>query len=255
MSKTITIGRHTNCDWHISEKFDTVSHNHATLEESPNGHLILFDHSRNGTVVNGQRIKNSCVELTDGDVIRLANVYTLSWQELHKFFPRKKPMTNLPTMKTTGRETELHHAPIEIEKEIFNTLQKKESDSQIERKKVTARWNWGAFLLNGIWSIGHDCWWPFFVTLGIVLLSFIYIGTYPFSLANASVPVLTICGISVYLCIKGNSIAWANGCYDNLEHLKRKEKQWLYAALAVWCIFFLLITFLIFLHFSRQIQL
>ena len=39
--------------------------------------------------------------------------------------------------------------------------------------------------------------------------------------------------MSIFLGIKGNSIAWENGCFDNIEHFRSKERKWTIAGVIV----------------------
>ena len=64
-------------------------------------------------------------------------------------------------------------------------------------------WNWGAFLLNWIWSICNNVW--------IGLLSLI-----PY----AGIIMVIILGV------KGNEWAWQYKRWDSIEHFKRTQKTW-----------------------------
>lgn len=249
MTKRITIGRDGANDWRIPENYETVSNRHADIEEAADGHLYLVDHSTNGTVVNGRRMKNTYVDIKEGDEIRLANAYILSWEEISKFFPKMKKTVNAYNGAYAGRETELHNTPRGFVPDSFVPDYEDKRLSHIEIKKAKSKWNWAAFLLNWIWGVGHDCWWPLFVYMGIGLLSAIFVAVIPIlpflTPISISISNLATLAISIYLGVKGNAIAWENGCFDNIEHFERKEKRWLYAAIAVWCVYLLFIIFII----------
>jgi hypothetical protein len=69
--------------------------------------------------------------------------------------------------------------------------------------REVAGWNWGAFLLSFIWSIGNNVW--------IGLLSLIpYAGIIMF----------------IVLGVKGNEWAWQNKRWDSIEHFKRTQRKW-----------------------------
>lgn len=71
-------------------------------------------------------------------------------------------------------------------------------------------WNWGAFLLGAIWSIGNRVW--------IGLLCFIpYVGF----------------GVLIYLAIKGNELAWKNGKWKSIEQFKSTQKKWATAGFVI----------------------
>jgi hypothetical protein len=71
-------------------------------------------------------------------------------------------------------------------------------------------WNWGAFLLNWIWSIGNNVW------LG--LLCWI-----PF----AAIVMVFILGA------KGSEWAWRNKRWDSIEHFRKTQQKWVWAGLGV----------------------
>ena len=67
-------------------------------------------------------------------------------------------------------------------------------------------WNWGAFLLNVIWSVGNRTW------MGLLTLV-------PF--VGYVVPII--------LGFKGNEWAWKNRSWESIDHFKRVQRQW-----AIW---------------------
>lgn len=249
MSKRIYIGRDDANDWIVPESFNTVSNNHANIEETENGHLLLVDHSRNGTVVNGIRVKDSSIEIKEGDNIRLANSYLLSWSQISYYFPKRKETVRLYNDKLTGRETELHNTPRDFAQIPIETSCHTDSKNRAEVEIAKSKWNWSAFLLNWIWGVGHDCWWPLFAYIGLGLLSTLFIVAIPIipfiTPISISISNLATLAISIYLGVKGNSLAWQNGCFDDINHFERKEKRWLYAAIAVWCIYILFVIFIV----------
>jgi hypothetical protein len=81
-------------------------------------------------------------------------------------------------------------------------------------------WNWGAFLLCPIWSIGNGVW--------IGLLSLIP---------------LTGFAMNIILAIKGNEWAWESGRWSTVEEFKKNQRRWAIAGFIIFAIF----TFLCFL--------
>jgi pSer/pThr/pTyr-binding forkhead associated (FHA) protein len=65
----ITIGRHPSCDLHFPAELNIISRNHAEIVREGN-QFKLIDHSRNGTFVNGKRVKETY--LKNGDVLEFA---------------------------------------------------------------------------------------------------------------------------------------------------------------------------------------
>lgn len=71
---SIVIGRGSNADLVINDP--EVSRRHATIKQEGNITLLLDLQSRNGTFVNGQRIRGACT-LRDGDEIRVGQTRLL----------------------------------------------------------------------------------------------------------------------------------------------------------------------------------
>lgn len=83
--KTYSIGRDLNCDIVINDSTDIISRRHALLNVTPSGKMTLIDQSSNGTYVNGIRIsQNVPVPVTRKDVISLAHVAKLDWNQIPK---------------------------------------------------------------------------------------------------------------------------------------------------------------------------
>lgn len=108
MAQKVTIGRDPANTIKVDESFDTVSNEHASLFLDGNDELIYEDHSSNGTVINGQKIQNTRVHIFPGDDIRLANVYTLDWADLRRFFPTVKRATAAHNNRAAGAPSDGH---------------------------------------------------------------------------------------------------------------------------------------------------
>lgn len=75
--KVITIGREHGNDIVISDNY--VGRRHIEIVRDDQGHFILKDlNSKNGTYVNGQRIRDE-VYLQRNDIVRIGNT-TLPWR-------------------------------------------------------------------------------------------------------------------------------------------------------------------------------
>lgn len=66
----ITIGRDADCRFEIDEADDVVSRQHARIEKTPNGFIVIDRKSANGVFVNGVRVRES-MPLHHGDILRL----------------------------------------------------------------------------------------------------------------------------------------------------------------------------------------
>jgi hypothetical protein len=72
-------------------------------------------------------------------------------------------------------------------------------------------WNWGAFFLNLIWSIGNSVW------IGLLML----------------VPGVNIVMMFV-LGAKGSEWAWKNKRWNSIEHFKSTQGSWAKVGLILW---------------------
>lgn len=83
--KTYSIGRDLNCDIVINDSSDVISRRHALLNVAPSGKMTIIDQSSNGTYVNGIRItQNVSVPVTRKDIVSLAHVAKLDWEQVPK---------------------------------------------------------------------------------------------------------------------------------------------------------------------------
>jgi|SRR5215813_968640 len=76
-------------------------------------------------------------------------------------------------------------------------------------------WNWGAFLLNWIWGIGNNTF--------IALLMF--------------VPLVNVVMLFV-LGVKGNTWAWRNKYWRDVDHFKQVQRKWAIWGVVIWIGFF-----------------
>jgi cytochrome oxidase complex assembly protein 1 len=95
------------------------------------------------------------------------------------------------------------------------------------------RWNWGAFLLNWIWGIGNDTY--------IALLMFV---------PGVNLVMLFVLGF------KGNTWAWRNKRWIDIEHFKRVQRKWAIWGAIVWVglIGFYVALFLLFLTLFKHAE-
>ena len=86
--KTIyTIGRESECDICIPDNENIVSRRHATIRATKNGKYYLSDQSKNGTYINGIRMRPGVeVPVKRNDTISFANVADLDWEMIPKSY-------------------------------------------------------------------------------------------------------------------------------------------------------------------------
>lgn len=78
--KTYKIGRLTGND--ICYNNDQISRQHADLTYMDDGRIVLTDHSKNGTTVNGRSLNNTTMEIHRGDNVVFAGVQRLDWNSI-----------------------------------------------------------------------------------------------------------------------------------------------------------------------------
>ena len=84
--------------------------------------------------------------------------------------------------------------------------------------------NWGAFLMAGIWSPFNRVW--------IGMLTWIIIAILLLRLPQPLVMLLLLVlfGLSIYLGFKGNELAWRSKRWRSAEHFTRVQRNWLWAS-------------------------
>lgn len=97
----IKIGRADDNTIQVPESYDRVSNYHAEILYE-GGKLLFCDHSSNGTIINGQKIKKMSVHIFQDDVIELPGGYCVLWDDINKYFE--------PVMRP-----EIHRNPHDIE--------------------------------------------------------------------------------------------------------------------------------------------
>ena len=280
MSKSITIGRSPSCTIHISEDYDIVSNDHAEILQQGT-ELTFIDHSSNGTIINGQKIKGKSVNIYPGDRIILAGVCELSWDKINAFVvPVGRPTVARNIRGNgamdAGRRMDVQGYTEQYQQQDYGQRnsrmtdfmergdsydRRQESGSYVasgnnERRKDTTsssqidrevdKWNWGAFFFGWIWGIFNKVYLSIFQLVASILsfgLVMIGLGIIApfFSLTNL--------GIAIWLGVKGSRMAWDNGAYRNLEHFRNVRHNWNVAVLIVFCVsvFFVIISLLLFI--------
>lgn len=238
MKNQITIGRDPQSDIVVPSQYSTVSNNHADFTLR-NGVLYIQDHSSNGTMINGNYIRHTTVQLKNGDTISLAGDYYVQWSQLLSYFPKMGKGTVIKEYTTTtpkqGRLTEdiskkgniphgnnlcppqPHHQPqlpyIQEQKEFT-------SSSNVSEKYLN-QFNWGAFWFSWLWAVCHRIYWPLW-TLAITLVP--YVG------------MLGVLFIQIYLGINGSKMAWKAGKYPEFGRFVDIQQKWATAALIMFII-------------------
>jgi hypothetical protein len=98
-------------------------------------------------------------------------------------------------------------------------------------------WNWGAFVISWIWAFSHRLpgW-----GAGILVLNL-----------ASNIPIVGILpglaafGLSIYLGIKGNDLAWRQRPFQGVEHFRATERVWRTWGIVLFVIFIALMVILV----------
>lgn len=86
-------------------------------------------------------------------------------------------------------------------------------------------WNWGAFLLTPFWGLSHNYWIALIFFLSFIPFIGFVVGPIGF-------------GLSIYLGVKGNEIAWQKRKFKSIEDFKTVQKIWMnwgLGSILIWC--------------------
>ncbi|MBR5893870.1 MAG: FHA domain-containing protein [Bacteroidaceae bacterium] len=236
MSKTkIEIGRNPQCDICVDSSICTVSGSHSTIEYK-DGIFYYSDHSTNGTVVNGKKVKDETVEIKYGDSIALAGTYELDWAQIRTFFPISRETKIIGVTAPKSRKTEFYTPGQESRETPSGQSGSRETvNFKPQRTKgetadapvsapvqspgaVVGKWNWGAFLCTWLWAACHRKFWPLLVLL---------VSAVPYIGQAAQIM------LAFYLGLNGSRIAWECGKYSTVESYCKAQKAWTVAGVII----------------------
>ena len=272
MNKPITIGRNPDSVIYVSEDYDIVSNDHAEITQQ-GVEIVYTDHSSNGTIINGQKIQGKSVNIYRGDKIVLAGVYELRWSEIEPLItPVGRPTVarnirgdiNSPSdgqqrFSANSRPTDLYanreaprpqqqpasfERPNKIESEPLEYLGKQVQSKHVERE--LSKWNWGAFYFGWIWGVFNKVYISL-LQLVVLLISYLTV----FMGIGIISPIFSLIGlgISIWLGVKGSSMAWNNDAFRDFDHFLSSRHAWNVAAAIVFgvTVFLVLISLLLLL--------
>lgn len=124
MEQRITIGRDRQSNIIIDESNTQVSGKHCDIVFQ-NNQYVLYEHSSNGTYVNGQKYHNTHLTVSPQDDILLAGTYRLDWNLVHQ---RLNIGSSAPR-RPQSRPTTLHNnEPYSREPEVYRGRQEYQPD-------------------------------------------------------------------------------------------------------------------------------
>ena len=229
----IKIGRNPHSNIVITG-YDVVSFDHATVEYD-NGRFLFIDDSSNGTLVNGKLIHHSSCPISQGDIIMLAGICPLKWEQIWAQIPSQNPRPQM-----VGRPTQLFSADagnnqygagqqqfgnqqqygagqlqygVPPQSPVTGQQNNTPSNTQFDDRDLD-RWHWGAFFLSWIWGVFNNVYWTLVALIPIPLLGLI---------------------ISIIAGIKGRRQSWDNGrwCPEEYERFEKKQRSWSIAGIIV----------------------
>lgn len=208
MSK-ITIGRNPQSTIVVESTYNTVSSNHATVAQE-NGNIVFYDHSTNGSYVNGVRVHNSSVVIRSGDNIMLGSNYRLNASDIFRYLGDSHGTQILPRTPATQRLNQQPNVAQQVNINIGGGQEYGQANARREIPNCVGHWNWGAFYFGWIWGIGNGVYWPLISLIPYIgwLVSFI---------------------IVIVLGVNGNQYAWEK-FHGTAEEFEMKQHNWAVAA-------------------------
>lgn len=234
----ITIGRNPQSNIVITG-YDVVSFDHATIEYA-NNQFLFIDDSSNGTLVNGKLIHHASCPITQNDVVMLAGVCPLKWEQILAQIPQQSQQPQM-----MGRPTQLHSPEQQYNQPQYGQPQynnqpnySQQQNGQYNQQQYAQspsgsyqqaggndkqssfderdidKWHWGAFFLSWIWGIFNNVYWPLIALIPIPLLGLV---------------------VSIIVGIKGRRQSWENGRWrpEDYDRFAQKQKGWSIAGIII----------------------
>lgn len=111
---------------------------------------------------------------------------------------------------------------INLVDELNTQVESSDVDYATGLPKELKKFNWGAFLLPAIWLIGNKC----SSVLGVLIAAgFVFNLLYKAGLDEIW-GLIAYIGVSIFLGIKGNELAWKNNKYEDIEEFNIIQHRW-----------------------------
>lgn len=127
---------------------------------------------------------------------------------------------------------------INLVDELNTQVESSDVDYSTGLPKELKKFNWGAFLLPVIWLIGNKCG---SVLGGLFAIGFVINLLYKVGLDEIWGLVAYI-GISIFLGIKGNELAWKNNKYEDIEEFNIIQHRWVAGIITLIILILLIIS-------------
>lgn len=193
--REVTIGRAKNADICLDRRCIYASSYHATLYMD-GSQLMYKDTSTNGSLINNVSVRHRAIPIKQGDIIMVAGLYQISWNQINYFFP------------SASRHSEPSHVkPVTVETVVPEV-----------HTPNTTKWSWGAFQFSWIWGLFNGCWWILLIQLFLIILSFIPI-------VNIFSGIASIV-MSIVYGVNGRQWAWDNRSWRNVLDFEETQDTW-----------------------------
>ncbi|MBO7476830.1 MAG: FHA domain-containing protein [Salinivirgaceae bacterium] len=228
MKSRISIGRNPDNDIVVDSGFNTVSGHHATITRSGDNY-VFEDHSTNGSYVNGQKVHNTTITLRHGDNIRLSNNFLLDWRQIDAliFNGQSTERANYATQyqqHSNNYEPDMNakragYVGANYNAGMENNFKEPEKGRRDEPKCLN-KFNWGAFMLPGIWGVINNHKWLFIVSFALNS-----------SLKSGDETIITICAIAQLFLMAlaglcGNKWAWEKAGDISATDFDKNQQNW-----------------------------
>ena len=252
MKTRITIGRHSDNDIVVDAKYSTVSGRHATITRSGNSY-IFEDHSTNGSYINEQKVHNTTVTLRHGDTIRLSTSYALGWRQIDALMAderatidnRATQMMPQSEPEPVRRERKVVKEPIaeyrNAEPSSNNYNSKPANEPKVEKPEPPKKYkpkclndfNWGAFMMPGIWGLFNSHWWLLLVMIGIGSIDKLFDDAMWATIVSLVLELI----VGFIFGVSGNESAWDEEkttlSLEEANQFDKKQKRWNVAGIIV----------------------
>ncbi|MCD8304244.1 MAG: FHA domain-containing protein [Prevotellaceae bacterium] len=218
--REVTIGRQADSDIYIDQRCAYASNRHAIIYYDAD-QLMYKDTSSNGTMINNVHVKQRAVPIKYGDIIMLAGKYPISWNQICAFFPEANSSSTRNAAHNSGAGNN------SVTGDNFGIKVTSNSESKAEMPDLH-KWNWGAFLLNWIWSLGNGCWWIFVIYVVLYVCACI-----PFVNIISSIAALVL---SVICGLQGNEWAWNNKQWSSVAEFEKVQATWTKVGVVLVCV-------------------
>lgn len=247
----ITIGRHPDNDITVDAKYSTVSGRHATITRSGNSY-VFEDHSTNGSYINEQKVHNTTATLRHGDTIRLSTGYLLDWRQIDALMADERAtVDNRATQMMPQSEPEPVRRERKVVKEPIPEYRNAEPSYSSEpayepkvevekpeppkkyKPKCLNDFNWGAFMLPGIWGLFNSHWWLLLVMIGIGSIDKLFDDAMWATIVSLVLELI----VGFIFGVSGNESAWDEEkttlSLEEANQFDKKQKRWNVAGIIV----------------------